>query len=151
MKAFAINSTTVIPRLKIILEQDLETLAQLEKQDNKFNKFIKSLMSAKRKMISMLPGNMNGMEQVPSTGTAVSLKKYNNDIETMNKDEVALTKIIYQTEISQFDFVKKAQGEMGLPVGLQNILGDIANMYQSVIDQLKRAKNTHYNPIIAKA
>ncbi len=149
MKAFAINSTTVIPRLKIILEQDLEALAELKKQNNQFQKFVKSLMSAKRKMISILPGNMNGMEQVPTTGSVVSLKKYDDKIESMNKDEVALTKLIYQTELSQYDFVKKAQGEMGLPVGLQNILGDIASMYQKIIDQLKRAKNTHsLNPIV---
>lgn len=146
MRIENISSTSIFPRLALILEEDIQLLMK-DKMDKQGNKeifdLLDSLEYAKKKIMLMIPikdyENYNGASSVPKkqhfTGyTSASLSEADN--------QVKLLDLLLKVERVQLEMVRSANVEKGIPNDLQEKLKEISSAYQNIVEQLGRSKSS---------
>lgn len=146
-----ITSASIFPRLRIMLQDDLDTLSQMlsvRTTESKVFDLINSLREVKVKLIEMLPGESDYYEGGVTTHTSSHTSGYVGANVTEVKDQYKLVSILLAMETDQMKLVTNALASEGMPEDLETKLKDIVSMYSSVVDQLGRAKYTQQiNPI----
>jgi hypothetical protein len=142
----------VIPKLKLLLEEDIITLSKLslkESEESKLKQLIVSLIEAKKTILNLLPGPKLYPEPIPTTPTQMSVETINKTNITKIKDQYKLPKILLKIEMDQMAYIQKAATGVGLPEGFQKTMDQILGKYIQITHQLDRSiKTNQLNPIV---
>lgn len=146
-----ITSASIFPRLRVMLQDDIDTLGMMisvRTNESKMYDLITSLQEVKRKLIDILPGESDYYEGGATTHTSSHTSGYVGANVTEVKDQYKMVSILLAMETDQMKLVRNALASEGLPDDLENKLKGIANIYSSIVEQLGTAKNTQQiNPI----
>ncbi|MFT4536150.1 MAG: hypothetical protein ACJA1A_001431 [Saprospiraceae bacterium] len=141
-----IATASIFPRLKGILSNDIVHLTSVIskiRNDDKLVDFLESLISAKKHIISELPGEFTDIYQgSPNVPQKEHLTGYElTDLES-TEDSVKLLSLLLSTEESQLELVKNASDTKGLPEELETKLVSLSRNYAAIVDQIGRSKKT---------
>jgi len=139
-----INSATVLPKLKGILQDDIEVLQGMlstRAKDSETYALIESLVDAKDHILTMLPDS-EGVDSVPTTGQHNSIEGYRVKNSTEIKDRVYLIGILLDIERSQKEFIKDVVRGEGLPNKIKDVIKEVYTIYLDITAQLERSKKT---------
>jgi hypothetical protein len=142
MNRAEISSATVFPKLRLVLEEDIEFLKQMQKNREKNSAIYKlagSLISAKRKILDKFPENQEGIGGAATTATILHMTGQGHK---ESKGDFALLSALNAVEKEQMEFVKHATVSEGMPKDLLKKLKEILTIYETITDQLNRSSKT---------
>lgn len=139
------NTAAIIPILKGILKEDITVIDQMlvnKSKESKIYKLLRSLRSAKEKILGMLPGgDLHGMNEISSTPRELEIVGYQRAYQGSDND-VKITEILRKTEYEQMKLIRDTAASGGLPDTIKPTLNKITETYMKIVDQLKRSSST---------
>ena len=142
------SSLTILIKLRIILQEDIQTLSKMlnkRSPESKSYKLIHSLLRLKESILAQIPENLKGIYSNPTTGQRKRLTSYNKEGLIDYNDETFISKTFYSVEKEQYSLVKDAlQGKI-FPDEVNKIMISVLSIYQKILAQLERnQKNKSY-------
>ncbi len=149
MKKNSISSAAVFPKLRNILNQDIDVLTSIRNNretDTDEYGLLDSLIDAKYKIIDILPGDGGGVAETAQPPQRLHIVGY----EDKSSDSISnLVSMLYDIEKDQMKFVQDNVADEGMPDDLAKKLRGILDIYQVITDQLDRSQKTNqYNAIV---
>ena len=149
-----VASAVVIPKLRLLWTEDVRFLGKMlanREQDSEVHPFIKSLQTAKKSLLGMLPYGNAALQEVPSPAKRIGLSVAKSNLQRLSADKVKLPKIFCQIEKDQFAMLQKAISTPGVPDGIATLLEEITATHQKIVDQLSRiTKTQQLQPIVLR-
>ena len=149
MKKSNISSAVVFPKLRNILNQDINALNSFKNSRGERSdeyEMLDSLIDAKRKILDILPGDEDGTAQVATPPQRLHMVGY----EEKTSGEISnIVAMLYEIEKDQMAFVQDNVADEGMPRELESKLKGILDIYQVITEQLGRSHKTNqYNAIV---
>jgi hypothetical protein len=138
-----ITSATVFPKLRLILQEDIRVLEQLKskrKKDSDMYELTDSLITAKSKILEKFPSKGQGFGNSVTTASKLYIVGHGSK---RDKGDSSMISALSSIEKDQMEFVKNAVVEEGMPDEMVSDLKEILDIYESITDQLNRARKTN--------
>jgi|GEM_PF-6162289 len=143
-----INTSSSLPKLQSILEEDISTLNNMlvnKPKDTPLYKLVDSLINAKRHILQLIPESFMDMGVAPTPPQRNQPATYQSGGSHKNyvKDAEQLPKIFLSIEQDQAKFIQDAMSAPGLPSGVSSKLSAIFEVYEKITKQLENATQRH--------
>jgi len=140
-----ISTATALTTLREVLEEDIRILTAASVGD-KFSaqehSLLKSLASAKAKMIENIPENVAGIGQSAAPASKRPLRGYGRDDFEQHGGNEGIVFKLYSVEEEQADFLRRTLTGKGVPDDIHKILDNAGQIANRITSQLERIKMT---------